>query len=56
MMRYVFSLERWSDGLVLEFCRNGCFLRWLERLKEIDDSNEGAQSDPQERKQTDEVD
>lgn len=36
MMRLVFSMERFSDGTVLEFCKNGCFLRWLQRLKDID--------------------
>ncbi len=43
MMRYVFSMERRSDGLVLEFCQNGCFLRWLQRLKDIDDNNGSTQ-------------
>lgn len=36
MIRLVFSMERFSDGTVLEFCQNGCFLRWLQRLKDID--------------------
>ncbi len=29
--------ERFCDGALLDFCRSGCVLRWLERLKAIDD-------------------
>ena len=28
--------ERFCDGALLEFFENGCMLRWLERLEEID--------------------
>lgn len=40
MIRLVFSMERFCDGTILEFCRNGCFLRWLQRLKALDDAGE----------------
>lgn len=30
--------ERFCDGVLLSFFRNGCILRWLRRLEEIDDS------------------
>jgi hypothetical protein len=30
--------ERFCDGALLRFFREGCIRRWLERLKEIDDS------------------
>ena len=42
MIRLVFSMERFSDGTVLEYCQNGCFLRWLLRLKEIDDADKAV--------------
>ena len=29
---------RVCDGALLRFCREGCIRKWLERLKEIDDS------------------
>ena len=32
-----FRAERFCDGAVLEFCESGCMLRWLRRLKEIDE-------------------
>ena len=28
--------DRFSEGTLLEFCSNGCIVRWLERLREID--------------------
>lgn len=28
--------ERFCDGALLRFCREGCILRWLKRLREID--------------------
>ena len=28
--------ERFCDGALLEYYENGCILRWLERLAEID--------------------
>ncbi len=30
--------ERFCDGALLDFCKSGCILRWLERLDEIDKS------------------
>ncbi len=32
--------ERFCDGALLRFFREGCIRRWVERLKEIDDSEE----------------
>ena len=29
--------ERFSEGTLLGFCEDGSVLRWLKRLKEIDD-------------------
>ncbi len=29
--------EKYCDGALLEFCESGCVLRWLNRIKEIDD-------------------
>ncbi len=29
--------EQFCDGALLEFCEAGCVLRWLRRLKEIDE-------------------
>lgn len=31
--------ERFCDGALLGFFRDGSIRKWLERLKEIDDSN-----------------
>lgn len=31
--------ERFCDGALLSFFKDGYILRWLKRLKEIDDSN-----------------
>lgn len=28
--------ERFCDGALLRFCKKGCILRWLKRLREID--------------------
>ncbi len=28
--------ERFCDGALLDFCKSGAVLRWLKRLKEID--------------------
>jgi len=33
----VFQLERFGDGLVGSFIRNGCITKWLIRLREIDE-------------------
>ena len=30
--------DRFSEGVLLEFCESGCMTRWLARLKEIDES------------------
>lgn len=37
----VFRTERFCDGTIKEFLGNGCILRWLERLKEIDEERIG---------------
>lgn len=34
----VFRTERFCDGTIKEFLENGCILRWLKRLKEIDET------------------
>lgn len=33
--------ERFCDGALLEFYENGSMVRWLSRLKEIDEENAG---------------
>lgn len=33
----VIRAERFCDGALLDFFKSGCILKWLERLKEIDD-------------------
>ena len=33
-----FRAEKFWDGVLLEFCRTGCILKWLRRLKEIDEA------------------
>lgn len=33
--------EKFDSGLILKFCENGCFLKWLKRLKEIDGDQNG---------------
>lgn len=38
----IFRTERFCDGTIKAFLENGCILRWLERLKEIDE----AKTDP----------
>ncbi len=37
MINAVIAGERFSDGEVGGFIKNGCIIRWLERLKEIDE-------------------
>lgn len=34
----VFRTERFCEGTIKAFLENGCILKWLERLKEIDDA------------------
>lgn len=34
----VFRTERFCEGSIKEFLENGCILRWLEKLKEIDET------------------
>jgi hypothetical protein len=29
--------ERFCDGALLDFCKNGSLAKWLERLKELDE-------------------
>lgn len=33
--------ERWYEGALLEFYNKGCIVKWLSRLKEIDEENKG---------------
>ncbi len=33
-----FRTERFCEGAIKEFLENGCILRWLKRLKEIDET------------------
>lgn len=33
----VIRQDRFVTGLILGFCENGCLLKWLKRLKEIDE-------------------
>lgn len=39
MIVAVVRAERFSDGVLLGFCENGCIKRWLERLKDIDEKS-----------------
>ena len=32
--------EKWDTGVLLQFYESGCILRWLKRLREIDEHNE----------------
>ena len=34
----IFRTERFCEGAIKEFLENGCILRWLKRLKEIDET------------------
>lgn len=34
---YIICKEHINGGIILKFCENGCFLKWLRRLKEIDE-------------------
>ncbi len=34
--------DRFSEGTLLEFCKNGCIVRWLQRLAAIDNDASGA--------------
>ena len=34
---YIIRKEHIIGGIILKFCENGCFLKWLTRLKEIDE-------------------
>lgn len=40
LMLSIIRQDRFCEGLMLEFCNNGCMTKWLNRLKEIDDSEE----------------
>ncbi len=35
----VIRAERFCDGALLGFLKNGCIIKWLERLKQIDDNS-----------------
>ena len=37
LLRYVYAQERFSDGYIAHYFRKGHILRWIKRLKEIDD-------------------
>jgi len=37
MLYSVIRAERFCDGALLDYCRSGHVVRWLKRLKEIDD-------------------
>ena len=34
-----FRAEHFCDGALMDFCDRGCFVRWLERLKDIDEGD-----------------
>lgn len=38
----VLRADRFSEGTLLEFLKAGTVVRWLERLKEIDDENQSC--------------
>lgn len=38
-----FRGERFCDGLILSLCESGCIVKWLNRLKEIDEEGDGSQ-------------
>ena len=40
MIVAVVRAERFCDGVLLDFCEDGCIQRWLERLKEIDETED----------------
>ncbi|MCR5593348.1 MAG: DUF6508 domain-containing protein, partial [Saccharofermentans sp.] len=48
LMLTIVREDRFCEGLLLDFCKNGCMTKWLKRLKKIDDydnvSNEGLES------------
>lgn len=37
LIYFIVLMEKTNGGLILRFCKNGCFLKWLKRLKEIDE-------------------
>ena len=39
LLMAVIRQDRFNEGLLLEYCQNGCVLRWLNRLKEIDETS-----------------
>lgn len=39
MIMYIIRFERFGDGLLLKFLKEGIILKWLRRLKTIDDSD-----------------
>lgn len=39
MLMAVVRQDRFCDGLLLEYCQNGSVLRWIKRLKEIDETS-----------------
>ena len=38
LLMAVIRQDRFCDGLLLEYCKNGSVLRWIKRLKEIDET------------------
>ena len=45
MISVIVAGERFSDGAIARFIGNGCIVRWLERLKEIDEQNSSFSPD-----------
>ena len=37
LLRHIYAYERFGDGYINHFFHNGCVLKWIKRLKEIDD-------------------
>lgn len=42
LMLSIIREDRFCEGLLLDFCKNGCMTRWLKRLKEIDDAPDSS--------------
>ena len=32
-----FRAERFNEGIIFQFLNNGCLIKWIKRLKKIDD-------------------
>ena len=42
LMLTIVREDRFCEGLLLDFCKNGCMTKWLKRLKEIDDAPDSS--------------